>query len=365
MGVYSSFNEALGLGSHSEPAALKLFAPLADDAASTAVDDVSSNANDGTLVGGDNTADISTTGPNSYLTKALAFDGSNDYVNLVALGDDENVTTGTLLIWGKLAGTATQGCFEIGTGSTGGHFIGIRLASGSLIARYRTAANKDATIVASPSTGVWQLWGCAWDSSNVYGILNGAVVNTTNRSSDASGIDEATIGSSSQQIPDLLSSGSYAGALCYSGVAFDSADAAQIYNGPEPINTVAPVLSGTETEGETLSCTTGTWALDSPFSGGSNGTITYAYQWTRSNDAVGTGEADIGGATSSTYTLQAADVGKYIRCRVRASNDGGFDSAADTNSNMSGAIASSGGATVAGKSIMRGAYRGIRLGMAH
>lgn len=122
-----------------------------------------------------------------------------------------------------------------------------------------------------------------------------------------------------------------------------SGERTDAYAGPEPINSVAPAVSGTETEGETLSVTNGTWGLDAPFSGGTNGTITYAYQWTRSDDAIGTGEADIGSATASTYVLQAADVGKFIRCRVRATNDGGFDAAADTNSDFTGSIAAAGG----------------------
>jgi hypothetical protein len=116
-----------------------------------------------------------------------------------------------------------------------------------------------------------------------------------------------------------------------------SGDIAEAYAGPEPLNTVAPTLSGTQTEGQTLTSTTGTWDSQS------NGTITYSYQWTRSNDGSGSGEADLGGATSSTYTLVAGDVGKFIRCRVRGTNDGGFDAAEDTNSNFTGAIASSGG----------------------
>jgi hypothetical protein len=38
-----------------------------------------------------------------------------------------------------------------------------------------------------------------------------------------------------------------------------------------------------------------------------------------------------------------ADVGKFIRCRVRASNTGGHDPDADTNSNFTGAIQAAGG----------------------
>lgn len=75
--------------------------------------------------------------------------------------------------------------------------------------------------------------------------------------------------------------------------------------GSAPVNTVAPVVSGTATFGQTLSCTTGTWT-GSP-------TPTFTYQWQRSG-------SNIGSATSSTYTLVAADVGNTIRCVVTATN---------------------------------------------
>ncbi len=97
--------------------------------------------------------------------------------------------------------------------------------------------------------------------------------------------------------------------------------------GPEPLNTVAPTISGTTT----LTATTGTWNSQS------NGTLSYSYQWTK--DGV-----DISGGTSSTYNT--ASVAGVYRCRVRASNDGGFDSAQDTLSSNS--ITVSGGSSVTG-----------------
>ena len=87
-----------------------------------------------------------------------------------------------------------------------------------------------------------------------------------------------------------------------------------------PTNTVAPVVSGTETEGETLSCTEGTWAGE--------GSITYAYQWRRDG-------SNIGGATSATYDLTGDDVDAMIDCRVTATDDNG---AASVNSNAVGPI---------------------------
>jgi hypothetical protein len=74
-----------------------------------------------------------------------------------------------------------------------------------------------------------------------------------------------------------------------------------------PANTVAPVVSGDPTEGETLSCTTGTWT---------NSPSSYAYQWLRD-------DVEIGGATSSTYDLVFADIDAMVSCEVTATNAGG------------------------------------------
>jgi len=75
-----------------------------------------------------------------------------------------------------------------------------------------------------------------------------------------------------------------------------------------PVNTVAPALSGTAQEGQTLTCSTGTWT--------GTPTITYSYQWKRNG-------SNIGSATNSTYTLVTADVGQSILCTVTATNGAG------------------------------------------
>jgi len=90
--------------------------------------------------------------------------------------------------------------------------------------------------------------------------------------------------------------------------------------GALPVNTVAPVVSGTATFGQTLSTTNGTWTgVPAP---------TYTYQWQR-------GGSNIGSATASTYTLVAGDVGFTIRCVVTATNAIGSASA---NSNSTSAV---------------------------
>ena len=84
-----------------------------------------------------------------------------------------------------------------------------------------------------------------------------------------------------------------------------------------PVNDGLPVISGTAQLGQTLTTSTGSW-LDSPMS--------YAYQW-QDCDSLGIGCADIAGASASSYTLQASDVGHTIRSVVSATNAGGTSSA--------------------------------------
>lgn len=87
-----------------------------------------------------------------------------------------------------------------------------------------------------------------------------------------------------------------------------------------PVNSAAPVISGTATTGQTLSATTGTW---------SNSPTSYAYQWLRAG-------ASISGATAATYVLVTADEGTAITCRVTATNAGG--SASATSNTMTIAV---------------------------
>ena len=87
--------------------------------------------------------------------------------------------------------------------------------------------------------------------------------------------------------------------------------------GAAPVNSVAPVISGTQTVGQTLTSTTGTWTgIPAP---------TFTYQWYR-------GASLISGATSSTYVLVQADAGNTtaIKCVVTATNSAGAVSA-DSN----------------------------------
>lgn len=79
-----------------------------------------------------------------------------------------------------------------------------------------------------------------------------------------------------------------------------------------PVNTVAPVISGTTTLGSVLTVTTGTWTAKP--------SATYTYQWKRNG-------LDIVGATNSSYTIVNDDGATNIFCKVTATNEFGFASA--------------------------------------
>jgi hypothetical protein len=333
--VADSYNELFGLGTHSEDAALEGWWQFQDNAATTAIVDSSSNGNNLTLRGGDNTEDKSDPStPASYLGQSLLFNGTDDYADI-----------GTALTSGTP--TTIGGWFQHSAAESGrlvGHYvgtqvrvIGVQSFAGKRQAQHYDGSNAIATTAATVGSGWVHSVGLFPANNSRSIVTDGVVSNTETTSQNSIGtIDSFIVGRSPWSGGGQYANAKIVDLFCFSR-ALTTDEINETKNGPEPLNTVAPALSGTETEGETLTCSTGTWDSQS------NGTVSYSYQWTRSNDGVGTGEANIAGETSSTYTLQAADVGKYIRCVVRGSNDGGFDSAEDTNSDMSGAISASGG----------------------
>jgi hypothetical protein len=82
-------------------------------------------------------------------------------------------------------------------------------------------------------------------------------------------------------------------------------------SGTAPTNSVVPAITGTTTEGQTLTSDTGTW---------SGTVVSYTYQWKA--DGV-----NISGATGSTYVLTASEVGATITVAVTATNEVGSTTA--------------------------------------
>jgi hypothetical protein len=81
-----------------------------------------------------------------------------------------------------------------------------------------------------------------------------------------------------------------------------------------PKNTTGPSITGTPTQGQTLTAAVGSWAGAQQ--------ITYAYQWLRC-DTNGNNCLALGGHTQSTYVLGGGDVNFRMRVRVTATNGQG------------------------------------------
>ena len=81
-----------------------------------------------------------------------------------------------------------------------------------------------------------------------------------------------------------------------------------------PINSAAPVISGSTALSSVLTSTTGTWT---------NSPTSFTYKWYRGATLIGT--------NTNTYTLVAADSGAAITCFVTASNASGPSTPSTSN----------------------------------
>jgi 5-hydroxyisourate hydrolase-like protein (transthyretin family) len=89
---------------------------------------------------------------------------------------------------------------------------------------------------------------------------------------------------------------------------------------PVPVAVTAPTITGSATQGQTLTERPGTWT---------NAPTSYGYQWERCS-ALGTSCLAIAGARDATYVPVAADVGATLAVAETATNAGG-DSAPSTS----------------------------------
>ena len=80
-----------------------------------------------------------------------------------------------------------------------------------------------------------------------------------------------------------------------------------------PVDKSPPTVSGAAAQGQTLTASSGSWG---------NSPTGYSYSW-QDCDSAGNNCAPISGATSSTYVVQASDVGHTIRAIVAARNSVG------------------------------------------
>lgn len=92
-----------------------------------------------------------------------------------------------------------------------------------------------------------------------------------------------------------------------------------------PANTSSPAISGTPTQGSTLTASSGSWSGTTP--------ITFTYAWQRC-DGAGLNCASVAGATQQTYALTGDDVGKTVRVVVTATNSAGTGTASSTQTSV-------------------------------
>lgn len=331
-----SYNSNVGIGASSEPAAMTCWL-LLQDTTGTSATDQSSDANPGTISGmGANPT--TTTGPTSYLTSAFDFDGTDDIVTL----DADTVVGGanprTYACWVRADSGADNRFLDVGSISNAGTGTGFNLARGNTGADLRlgffghgvTCGNNSFPIDTWMHVAV-RVNDSAADTGDVDVFINGVkqTLTTTFGSAVTLNTDNTTNrylgGGRTTASGYEYFNGKIAEYIAYSS-ALSDADIADLATGPEPEVTTAPTISGSTPSGSTLTCSGQAAALPSPFASGSNGTITWSYQWTNSVSG------DIGGETSSTYTSQASDVGDGVGCDVLPSNDGGSSAAEETSS---------------------------------
>jgi hypothetical protein len=94
--------------------------------------------------------------------------------------------------------------------------------------------------------------------------------------------------------------------------------AGRILTALEPTNTALPTITGTATQGQTLTGSDGTWTNTPPG---------FTRSWLRC-DVAGANCVAIAGATATTYTVAATDVGATLRYSVTATSSSGSSSPA-------------------------------------
>jgi hypothetical protein len=315
-----SYNELFGLGSHSEDANLEGWWPMQDDAASAAVDDQSSNGRDGTLQGSD-TTDISTTGPNNWLTKSLNLDGSNHYITCGAISDIYAASALTFL--SRFSPDVTSrgeiiGVWGIFDGGGGVRKLllttGLPSASQKAIYSSNDVANVQgpAADTATYSLGIWYSLGGTCDGADLEIFTDGSSAGTSSVPTGFE-VESQVLTFGASEGASYKFNGKLSDISVFSRI-LSSGEVTQWHNGPE-LNYVSGVSFGSDGAYDI-----GTWALPSPFASGSNGSQTQEVI------AVNAAGSVLDSDTTATGTLDlSSEAGNTCYLLARVSNAGGYD----------------------------------------
>jgi RHS repeat-associated protein len=172
------------------------------------------------------------------------------------------------------------------------------------------------------AAGGWHYLAVTEDTGGTLRLyLDGAQV----ASKSGATISPATLGATtnswlgkSRSTTDPLFAGSLSNVAFYTTVLSATQIAAHWNAANFPVNTTLPAISGTTSDGQTLTSSNGTWSGLSP--------ISFGYQWQRC-DAAGNNCADVAGATAQTYGLTTPDVGAKLQVKVKGTNAAGNSTA--------------------------------------
>ena len=114
-------------------------------------------------------------------------------------------------------------------------------------------------------------------------------------------------------------------AVNLAGSAFAESEPSPMIPTSAPFNTSLPTVSGGLRVGEVVSVAPGSWSPAEP-------APQFSYQWSVADSPTGPWNNATGvGRTSGSYTLAAADFGKYLRVTVSAWNESGIGSASSAS----------------------------------
>jgi len=240
-------------------------------------------------------------------------------------------------LWNNIA-SATSSTYVIAA-TDAGYYIraqvfGSRTVSGT---PYKYTANSASTVIvpgftvtstsAPIVTGSWTT-GSTLSTTNGTWSSSGTFTYQWQRSTDNSTWTSISGGTSSTYVLTSDDASKYIRVQVYltgtsgaDGIAY-SVSTAKV---GAPYNTVAPAITGTLRVGNVQTVSTGTWS----------GSPTYTYQWQTSSDGIAW--ANIGSATSSTYTVTYTVANLRLRAVVSATN--ATDTATATSQVVQGFLA--------------------------
>lgn len=213
--------------------------PCQDSAASTVVVNIGGSGGNGTLNGGDNTVDLSTTGPNDTYPLALNLNGSDDWVSVVTTSTQNKIVTSgsgcTVAFWIKRDDTGNDVVIQLSTTEApdGGAYI--YLPDATTCAVRFGATQKDFAISALSTT--WHHIAVTLDTSkNILLYVDGAVNPTPEN--DATINNVWFIGFGAFSGPNLFFNGAIADVRTYTRT-LSAGDVTELYQGASAVPTGA------------------------------------------------------------------------------------------------------------------------------